>query len=58
MNKEQFERLNVLSKRSINDTVTPNELEELMRLLVLWNESIEFNLLQYIFIFDSKNLPY
>jgi hypothetical protein len=48
MNKEQFERLNALSEKAINDCITPIELEEFNKLLTSWNQSTEYNLLQCI----------
>jgi len=54
METEQFERLNVLSIKAINDTATPNELEEFKQLLTAWNKSTEYNLLQGIYAPNSK----
>jgi hypothetical protein len=45
MNMDQFERLNTLSEKAINDTATVNELEEFSNLLIAWNQSTEYNLL-------------
>lgn len=41
MKTEEIERLNSLSEKAIKDIVTPDELEEFMRLLTIWNESTE-----------------
>jgi len=56
MEKEDFERLNTLSEKAINDIATPNELKEFSQLLTTWNESTEYNLLQGIYVPNSKNL--
>ncbi|MDX2367537.1 MAG: hypothetical protein QNK36_03905 [Colwellia sp.] len=50
METEEFERLNVLSEKAINDTATSDELEEFMKLLNVWNESTEYNLLQGFYV--------
>jgi hypothetical protein len=43
MSTEDFERLNALSKKAINDIVTPGELMEFNNLLSVWSESTEYN---------------
>jgi hypothetical protein len=53
MEKEEFERLNTLSEKAINDTATPNELEEFNQLLIAWNEFTEYNLLQGFYLPSS-----
>ena len=55
MDKEQFKRLNVLAVKAINDTATPKELEEFEQLLIDWNQSTEYNLLQGIYAPNSKD---
>jgi hypothetical protein len=55
MNTEQFERLNTLSEKAINDTATINELEEFNHLLIAWNQSTEYNLLQATYTPNSKD---
>jgi hypothetical protein len=55
MDNEEFERLNLLSEKAINDSLTPIELEEFNKLLTSWNESTEYNLLQGICPSDSKD---
>ena len=55
MEKEQFERLNALAVKAINDTATPKELEEFEQLLIAWNQSTEYNLLQGIYVPNSND---
>lgn len=55
MKKEDFERLNMLSEKAINDIVSPNELEEFNQLLNVWNELTEYNLLQGTCMSNSQN---
>ena len=56
MKKEDFERLNMLSEKAINDIATPNELKEFSQLLTTWNELTEYNLLQGFYVPNSKDL--
>ena len=44
MNQDEFERLNRLSEKVINETVTPHEMKEFFQLLNDWNLSVELNL--------------
>jgi hypothetical protein len=44
MTEDDFERLNTLGDKALNDSGTNNELSEFNQLLTLWNESAEFNL--------------
>ncbi|MFT7109658.1 MAG: hypothetical protein ACI843_001320 [Psychrobacter glaciei] len=44
MTEDDFERLNTLADKALNDSATNNELSEFNQLLTLWNESAEFNL--------------
>ncbi|MDX2368913.1 MAG: hypothetical protein QNK36_10990 [Colwellia sp.] len=46
MKKEEFERLNTLSEKAMENIATPNEIEEFNKLFTVWNESAEYNLLQ------------
>jgi hypothetical protein len=55
MDTEEFERLNLLSEKAINDSLTPIELEEFNKLFTSWNESTEYNLIQGTCLFDSKD---
>jgi hypothetical protein len=55
MGNEEFERLNMLSEKAINDCLTPIELEEFNKLLTSWNQSTEYNLLQYIYPSHSND---
>jgi hypothetical protein len=55
MNKEQFERLNALSEKAINDCLTQIELEEFNKLLTSWNQSTEYNLLRCIYPSDPND---
>ncbi len=43
MNKEELERFNELSQKALKDIATENELLEYKQLLLIWNDSIEFN---------------
>ena len=45
MTCEEFDRLNTLAEKALNEVATGYELEELNLLLSLWNETVEFNLL-------------
>jgi len=46
MNAQEFERLNYLSEKSINDNddVSPREMNEFVKLHDIWTKSEEFNL--------------
>lgn len=55
MEADDFERLNTLSEKAIDGIATPNELKEFNQLLTIWNESIEYNLLQGFYVFNSKD---
>lgn len=44
MNQDQFERLNHLSEKSLNENATPQEIREFSQLLNDWNLSVELNL--------------
>jgi hypothetical protein len=44
MNQDQFERLNHLSEKSLNENATPQEMREFSQLLNDWNLSVELNL--------------
>ncbi len=54
MKSEEFERLNTLSEKAINDIVTPNELKEFNQLLTAWSESVEYNSLPGFCLYNSK----
>lgn len=43
MTSDDFERLNTLADKALNDTATSNELKEFNQLLTVWNESAELN---------------
>tara|TARA_R110000744_G_scaffold150636_2_gene263980 strand:- start:254 stop:442 length:189 start_codon:yes stop_codon:yes gene_type:complete len=45
MTSEEFDRLNILAEKALNEVATGYELEELSSLLSLWNETVELNLL-------------
>jgi hypothetical protein len=55
MEKEDFERLNTLSQKAINDTVTTTELEEFKRLLTIWNDSTEYNMLHCLYSSELRD---
>lgn len=44
MNNVDFDRLNFLADKALNEKATNAELEEFNQLLTVWNESIELNL--------------
>ena len=44
MNSYEFERLNFLSEKALNETATPHEITEFNTLLNEWNSSVELNL--------------
>jgi len=44
MNQDEFERLNHLSEKYLNETATPQEMKEFSKLLNDWNQSVELNL--------------
>jgi len=54
MNQNDFERLNLLSEKSLLETITPDEFEELNQLMNDWNTSVEFNLVQGIFSHEGQ----
>lgn len=54
MKSEEFERLNTLSEKAMNDIVTPNELKEFNLLLSAWSKSIEYNSLPGFYLLNSK----
>jgi len=39
MTNDDFDRLNFLSEKVITETVTPNQLREIIQLIDLWNKS-------------------
>lgn len=56
MKNKEIERLNSLSEKAIKDIATPHELKEFKQLLAVWNESIENNTLQDLYMPNSKDL--
>ncbi len=56
MEKEDFERLNSLSEKAMIEIATPDEIKELQRLLTIWNELTEYNLIQGFCWPNSKGL--
>ena len=44
MDAEEFERLNYLTEKSINDNASLREMKEFEQLHNKWNQSEEFNL--------------
>jgi len=44
MTNNDFESLNDLADKALNEAVTDNELKEFGQLLNVWNESTELNL--------------
>ena len=49
MTNEEFERMNILSEKAMNETASRNELKEFNELLDDWNTSVEFNLIYRTF---------
>lgn len=47
MNDDDTERLNYLSEKNVNETITPDELKELSALLKEWNLLAESKQLKY-----------
>ena len=47
MNQDEFERLNHLSEKALNETATPHEMNEFSQLLNDWNQSVEMNIFSY-----------
>ena len=47
MTGDEFERLNTLADKALNEVVTDNELKEFSQLLNVWNESTELNLFSH-----------
>lgn len=45
MTKNDFERLNSLSEKVLNETASPSELKEFYGLFERWNASVKFNLI-------------
>jgi hypothetical protein len=56
MKTEEIERLNSLSEKAMKDIATPEELTELNHLLIIWNESTEYNLIQGLYNPNLKSL--
>ena len=46
MNQNDFDRLNFISKKSLVDTITSDELKEFKQLIDEWSASTEFKLLE------------
>lgn len=44
MTNDEFERMNTLSLRAINNAASENELKEFNKLVESWSASVEFNL--------------
>ena len=42
MKREEFERLNTLSKKATNQTTTSSKFEQFNKPLTIWNESTEY----------------
>lgn len=49
MNDSDFDRLNSLSEKSLNEALNQNELKEFKQLMDDWNKSTEFNLLHGLY---------
>jgi len=46
MNQNDFDRLSFISKKSLVDTITSDELKEFKQLIDEWSASTEYNLLE------------
>lgn len=46
MNQYDLDRLNYISKKSLDESITPDELKEFKELIDDWSESPEYNLLE------------
>ena len=55
MNQDEFERLNHLSEKALNETATPHEMKEFSQLLNDWNQSIEMNVFSVLKSIISKS---
>jgi hypothetical protein len=47
MKREEFERLNTLSKKAINQKVTSSKFEQFNKQLILWNQSTEYQTVDF-----------
>lgn len=55
MNADDFDRLNELSLKTLNNDATHTELIEFSNLLKMWNVATEFNLFNgKCYLFDEK----
>lgn len=55
MNKDEFNRLNQLSEKALNETATAVELREFSALLEIWNSSVELNLFGGFYLNSQNN---
>jgi len=53
MKHEEFERFNLLSEKVLLEIASTNELQELKKLITIWNESTEYNLIQGLYVPNS-----
>lgn len=56
MNQNDFERLNTLSEKALNETVSQSELTEFKQLLTYWNSLTELNLFGGFYTPDNEDL--
>ena len=47
MKREEFERLNTLSKKVINQKITSIKFEQFNKKLTLWNQSTEYQIVGF-----------
>ena len=55
MNKDEFNRLNQLSEKALNETATDVEMREFTALLAIWNSSVELNLFGGFYLNSQNN---
>lgn len=55
MTQKNFERLNFLSEKSVNDTITFRELIEYKKLIDDWNSAFELDQLKDLYSIDLSD---
>lgn len=55
MTQNNFERLNFLSEKSVNDTITFRELIEYKKLIDDWNSAFEFDQLNHLYSIELSD---
>lgn len=49
MTHQEYERFNALSEKILSQVASSDEQEEFNELMVLWNDSVEFNFINSIY---------